>query len=420
MSITRVWKTKIRPIVYYSTNVGGFDPEGEDRYFPVTEQSLSKSSWNNWNYRTDIRNHTSAVTPREIESFHFEGGWGQLRADFIQNTVGDPNKECYIERYGQIFYPSSWPSLLSSWTNADNEARMKFYKRAKEAQTAFRSLTALGELRETLRMLRDPGRSLRRGLDDYLKNVTKRSRRAKRSSFGRIVSETWLEHVFGWQPLISDIRAAGEGLNRRLNRFAGSYTRIQGTGETNDTDFFTADVASFQPMIQIRYRRMDRFSASVRYYGQVKSVCDNPIQADMQLFGANWREIIPTAWELIPYSFLADYFSNIGDILDAWSLRRSDIAWAGRSIKMTTVRSVCEPPVVSRAYVHSTIGPVTKWRESSYVSYYRSVRQSIVRSNIGSPALPSLRLEIPGFGTKWINMSALLFARNRTRRQLFR
>jgi hypothetical protein len=28
-------------------------------------------------------------------------------------------------------------------------------------------------------------------------------------------------------------------------------------------------------------------------------------------------------------------------------------------------------------------------------------------------------LEMPGLGTKWINMSALLAARNRTRRQLF-
>jgi hypothetical protein len=268
-------------------------------------------------------------------------------------------------------------------------------------------------------MLRDPGKSLRRGLDDYLKNVTKRSRRAKRSSLNRIVSETWLEHAFGWQPFISDIKSAGEGLNRRLNRFAGNYTRIYATGVTDEAEFYALGSDTVQPFLRIHSRVVDHRSASVRYYGQVRSVCENPIQADMTLFGANFREIIPTAWELIPYSFLVDYFSNIGDILDAWSLRKSDIAWAGRSIRLLAIRSWSEMPWISSTYTPSVVAGFVKWisREAN-VSFYRSVKRSIVRSNI-IPALPSLQLEIPGFNSKWINMSALLFARNRTRRQLF-
>lgn len=418
MSITRSWSQDIRPVVYTYEDVGGSITEGVEHPVTSTDTFLSKSSTEVLNWRQRIRRHTSAVSGREIDQFNFYGGWGTLRGHFLQNASGVPTPRT-IERYGQIFYPSSLPTLLTSWTDADNQARTKFYKRAKEAQTAFRGLTFLGELRETLSMLRRPGQGLRRGLDDYLKNVKKRSRRAKRSSFGRIVSETWLEHAFGWQPLISDVKAAGEALNRRLDRFASNYTRISGSGVTEEASFFAADSVTAQPFMRYRYRRKDVKTASVRYYGQVRSVCENPIEADMNLFGVNWRDIVPTAWELIPYSFLVDYFTNIGDILDAWSVRRSDIAWAGRSIKRQTIRSVCEPPVIDPNYTPSVVAGFVKWTERyESVSFYRAVRQNIVRSNI-IPDFPSISLEIPGFNSKWINMSALLLARNRTRRQLF-
>lgn len=419
MSITRTWSQKISPIIYTYENVGGSVTEDEVR--PITGQSvtLSKSSTEVLGYRQRIRRHVSAVSAREITSFNYSGGWGSYEIRFYQNSSGVPT-ERLARRWGQVAYPTSQPSLPSSWTEADKIARMKFYKRAKEAQTAFRSLTALGELRETLRMIRDPGRSLRRGLDDYLRNVEKRSRRANRRSLSRIVSETWLEHAFGWAPLISDIKAAGEGLNRRLNRFAGNYTRIYATGVTDEADFGTLGSDTVQPFLRIHSRLVDHKSASVRYYGQVRSVCENPRQADMTLFGANWREIVPTAWELLPYSFLVDYFTNIGEILDAWSFRKSDIAWAGRSIKLLAIRTFSEQPWISSTYTPSVVAGFVKWiSRDANLSFYRSVKKSVVRSNI-IPSLPSLILEIPGFNSKWINMSALLFARNRTRRQLFK
>lgn len=419
MSITRSWTKKISPIIYTYENVGGSESEDEER--PVTGQStfLTKSSTEVLNWRQRVRRHTSAVSAREIDQFYYEGGWGSFRGDFTQLSSGVPVPRT-IERWGQVLYPTSVPSLPSSWSDADNQARMRFYKRAREAQTAFRGLTFLGELRETLNMLKRPGQGLRRGLDDYLGSVKKRARGVKKkSTLGRIVSETWLEHAFGWSPFISDIKAAGDGLNRRLNRFAGNYTRIYATGTSDESVFHPADVGTVQPFMRVRYRRMDIKTSSVRYYGQVRSVCENPVQADMTLFGANWRELIPTAWELIPYSFLVDYFSNIGEILDAWSFRKSDIAWAGRSIKTLTVRTLSEEPVIDSAYTPSVVAGFQKWISRQVnTSYYKVVRKNVVRSNI-IPALPSIQLEIPGLGTKWINMSALLLARNRTRRQLF-
>lgn len=43
----------------------------------------------------------------------------------------------------------------------------------------------------------------------------------------------------------------------------------------------------------------------------------------LQDFGVSLSDIPSTAWELIPASFVADYFANIGDFLDATYLSMS-------------------------------------------------------------------------------------------------
>ena len=417
MTVTITETQYIRPYYYRNVKIVGSTTYVMDRVNanPVTLISF-KTSDENPRWKSKVRNHQNATTARTIEHRRQTGGFGSSVARWYRLVSSVPVEQ-WSEKYGDIFGAIASFDPPPASVAVDNDARGKFFKHAKSAQTAFRSLTAIGELAETLHMIRNPGRALRGGLDDYLKNVMKRSRRAKKSSLSRIVSETWLEHVFGWLPLISDIKSAGEGLNRRLNRFAGSYTRVAGSAYSLTNSFDPTLTQRNSDFTQLEFRKSYLNKVEVLYYGEVRSVCENPRQADMNLFGANWREIVPTAWELIPYSFLADYFTNIGDLLDAWSVRRSDITWVSKSERRTQVVTIPEYRL-DRAYTQ-TVTNVYKWIES-YVapSHFRAVSRKIVRGAANSD-LPSIALEIPGLGTKWINMSALLLARNRTRRQLF-
>lgn len=392
---------------------------GPDVWFnvpgPLTGNN-SVSSGANPNWRDDVRNHRSATTLREITESKLEGGYGQFRVDFKRNTVGGIVDE-FTSEEGYHVLPT-FQSLPALGTSADNDARMKFFKDAKRAQNTFQGLTALGELRETLHMLRRPAQALRRGLDDYLKNAAKRSRRAKKSSLNRIVAETWLEHVFGWSPLISDVRSAGKALNDRLNRFAGNYARISGHG-TQETFIQTAPFGrSVGGGLRFGYRTHVLNVVQVRWYGQIRSVCENPLEADMRLFGVSWGDIIPTAWELIPYSFLADYFTNVGDVISAWSVRKQDIAWCARTERRTSYNTY-ENFYVDEATAKAYPGFYKLISTTCTVSSCTAKRRYILRQP-KTPEYPSLRLEMPGLSVKWINMSALLLARNRTRKQLFR
>lgn len=416
MTITVTSSVEYRPKYRQVVSAGSTVVDQMTPSLAQLELTCTKTGVENPRWMSQVRNHTSATTGRTITDYRITGGFGSIVARWKRLFNGQLVNQ-WSEEHGQVLFASSLPTVPNSSTAADNEARRKFYKEAKDAQTGFRGLTFTGELRETLRMLRRPGQGLRRGLDDYLRRVKERTRRAKRSSFGRIVGETWLEHAFGWAPLLADIKAAGETLNRRRHRYEGSYTRVSGNG-VSETATFDADLnARTDLVMRIYTRRLFRNRVSVLYYGEVRSVCPNPVLADMTLFGANFRELVPTAWELLPWSFLVDYFTNIGDILDAWSVRKSDISWCARSVKRLGERTLSEC-FVSKAYIES-ITPVHSWIEASVTtSPFRSVAQTLERS-AATPALPSIQLEIPGFGTKWINLSALLLARNRTRRQMF-
>lgn len=62
------------------------------------------------------------------------------------------------------------------------------------------------------------------------------------------------------------------------------------------------------------FRRTKR--VHVRYTGAINISAGVNTQAEvMDRFGLNLKQFIPTAWELLPWSFLADYFSNIGNVL---------------------------------------------------------------------------------------------------------
>jgi hypothetical protein len=362
-----------------------------------------------------VKLHQNATTGREIDETTWTGGNGWIEIRYWRNSASG-KQERYNRAFGYIV-PAGRPGI-PSFSTAENLAKSRFWKKAKSQQTAFNGLTALGELAETLRMLRNPAQGLRRGLDDYLGALKKRTRRAKRSSLPGIVSNTWLEHVFGWQPLINDVRDAGEALNRRSSDLAGIYTRISGTATDQAAAFGAPSNDGFMFGLNYVGKTLTRHFISVRFYGQWKNECESPVEANTNLFGVNWRDIVPSAWELIPYSFLADYFSNIGDVLSAWSVRKSNIAWVSRTVN---VRSISTPHniIIDYSQFPAAVGLFLGFI-SKEVDFgdSRCTRRYIHRKT-ESPGLPDLRLEMPGFGTKWINISALLLARNATRRQIY-
>jgi hypothetical protein len=123
--------------------------------------------------------------------------------------------------------------------------------------------------------------------------------------------------------------------------------------------------------------------------------------AVQQSWGLGTRDFIPTIYELIPYSFLVDYFVNIGEILNAWSFNQADLAWHNDTNREVFDTSVQVIPRVAKDENGFTTLDSHVVLQNSFIRTVTFVRRS---DPLG---LPSLAFRFPGLGTKALNIAAL-------------
>lgn len=283
---------------------------------------------------------------------------------------------------------------------AKNQAFARLYSDLARVENAFKGMVFAGELRESLQMIRRPARALREGLDDYFRALKKRApRNISQRRRKDIVASTWLEYAFGWKPLVSDIDSAiDQFYSSKLVRPIFQMVRGQGKVENmNLREAVTGTVIGVPLYASIL--RIDNLI--VKLYGVYTSNgsgCKNLHQS-----GWNPTEFIPTLWELIPYSFLVDYFTNIGDIVSSWSYRFLGLNFLSQTVVDMSTASAVDYTIAEKASTAETSYSYIMSPGSS-----RMTRRSFVRTPSVALEVPSLELQVPGFGsTKWLNMAAL-------------
>lgn len=127
----------------------------------------------------------------------------------------------------------------------------------------------------------------------------------------RSASSLWLEWHYGWVPLVTDVYD-GLGDMRAstapLILTARGHARDHGDDvETRTCSFGMTDRVNASVTFNVRVRREIKYSVSLRYRVL------NTILSDLNSAGIiNPLEL---AWELTPFSFVADWFVNVGDYL---------------------------------------------------------------------------------------------------------
>lgn len=387
----------------YIQNYSGTDPSEEGSSTSVINWTDSVEGPSVPNYRHLIATGQNATSSLDGQRTLVELSDGYLLYHFNTNGGVAPGaNDRYCRARGNILSNISIPALPSTSTVpiADNVAKVKAYERVNQIYTAFQGGVFLGELSETLRMLRDPAKALRKGIDDYLtglKKVRHRSRSYKR----RYLSESWLEYSFGWSPLIGDIRDASNYLDKRRRRLEQTLVRFRGFG-SNESASFSSFTGLSVGAAGYRWRTRTKTDTTVAYYGAVKSRASGTHSVDADLLGFTPRSFAPTAWELIPYSFLVDYFTNIGGVINAWSNQNTDFAWIARTVRRSSVRETVDAHknfTTSSDYLiyHQTFSP----------GYWRVTNTAVNRASLNSLGIPSVQFELPGFGLKWLNLGAL-------------
>jgi hypothetical protein len=185
----------------------------------------------------------------------------------------------------------------------------------------FNMATFLGEGHQSLAMIAQAATRLARGYQAFRKGdlvdaaswllsggATRRGSRKIQSKkdFHRATTKSgannWLELQYGWLPLLSDMKAGAEQLSHLLHvPFKKRYSV---------TKRWTKDCREPDPGPELRYWSDARQSVSRRIIATISEPESLPVVS-----GILDPELV--AWELTPFSFVADWVVPIGDYLEA-------------------------------------------------------------------------------------------------------
>jgi hypothetical protein len=350
----------------------------------------------------------SPASLRRVNTFYRQGGseWiVELRTK--QFTDGD------ILAFGNTdadYFPLN---VGSGDPGVANVALSKFYSECRRSTRTLMGGVVIGEIRETVRQIEHPASAIRNLLRSYLGDVKRRTRGLKGyRSVSKAVAGSWLELQFGWKPLLSDLDHAAQALAELSGR--PKYQRVSGSAKSDAIISVTTSVGTLNGS-QVQVNRRTTETTSSRYYGEVRVDNSGGISQAVQSFGLGVSDFLPTVYELIPYSFVVDYFSNLGTVIDAMTFLNSNISWVSNTKRISRFRDIggsCLPGSSSGATIITQSGsPGTIHMEETSIN-----RTAIDPSQLG---MPHLTFQIPGVGKKWLNLAALV-AQGRSIERSFR
>lgn len=280
---------------------------------------------------------------------------------------------------------------------ADNAAAADYYKKLARRVSELKAQVVTGESREAVRMMKDRSKRVIQSVAQYNSRLKKSANwRLEKKHRLKYLSDNYLELQFGWLPLFSDI----EDAHHILQNPGRQFRFVKGEGNHNVVESTTYSTVSSSPLF-FQKSSVQTTRYYVKYYGIVR-VSSSPVPSLRRDAGLTLREFVPTLWEILPWSFLVDYFTNVGEVINAAS-------YYGFSGSTVTRTSVEERTVTRTAFGASNGCPYEKKTVSSPASVVASVANIARLPNVNVP-MPTLQFQIPG-RKQALNMLALAVSR---------
>lgn len=156
------------------------------------------------------------------------------------------------------------------------------------------------ELKKTLKMLANP----MKGLREYI--FSRKSHRKGSPPLWEVARDSWLEYRYGWRPFMMEADAILQSLGKEYSKRQTSRATRADTG--NATSTWTASSGGLNMTFETTTTRTLKVRAGVLY--EHRGSFD-------QTYGLRLSDIPSAAWELVPYSFVVDWFVNVGDFIES-------------------------------------------------------------------------------------------------------
>lgn len=298
-----------------------------------------------------------------------------IHSSVVTEEVRDTVQETITTSYYYDGYQSSWRNSRPTFYDEHliDRAVSAALLKLKDQKVNFG--VAFGEYKETAELVSSVATRIAKGVRAFRsKNprlwgqVVKNQRGVGRFrnpdgtyTLGKVgrIPQAWLEHQYGWNPLMNDVKGACEALSSKTS--GGHPFRVCVKARANSPlNQTSVGYATNHNMSQLRLVRTGKNFCFVRLDYELNS----PLLAVFSSLGlTNPLEI---AWELLPYSFVIDWFVPVGD----W-LRTLDADFGWRFISGTTTQGY--------SYVTEGSGVISKPSGSSEVGStgYVTSRQDV-------------------------------------------
>jgi len=150
-------------------------------------------------------------------------------------------------------------------------------------------------------------------------------------------SDLWLGWNFGVAPTISDANSAINAVGKRMEArhevltLSGSAKFKSIVNEAKYADTTCGDIGAWNIYKRVIYEGRVRYSGG---FNVTPSSANN--YSINEQFGLDFGHIVPALWELTPFSWAVDYFTNMGEYLeDTFTSPAGTTLYLNKSVKAT-------------------------------------------------------------------------------------
>jgi hypothetical protein len=292
----------------------------------------------------------------------------EFKKIIFQEYHGDFHRDDPIESLDQIGIISSFTRYVDAspnWSNLYNDALSKMHEQLRSGGfgSGLDLSVDLAEAHQVRKMLKD---SLK--LVNFIRSFKPRNWANK-----------WLEYQYGWKPLVSSVYGTFDAL---MHRRLFGLQHVVGQSRDTYSDYNNFSDLAWPGSTEV-IRRSGSRRARIGCYFRTKNTTAE------QLSGYTSLNPVSIAWELLPYSFVADWFIDIGSYLRNVE---SALLYSQDFVGGYLVFGYRDSQV-GQIYGGKTVGNTTTFGSGS-ASILQSYKQRSRVDNFPLPSLPSFRADL--------------------------
>lgn len=283
--------------------------ESMDTYGARSQSSVEVSSEYRNFYVTNGLVQGNKRTPNPVY-FSKTRTHSQIRTEYSQRT-GVPFRPFTFSVYRAGVGPWSYSTSGNLYPFGSSQAALEdqCLKRIFE-QMRYGSgnlVVDLAESAETIRMIRN-ATSVRKMARQFVKEVVK-PYGPKSSKRLKYATDKWLEYRYGWLPLVSSTYELLKTLSRKVDAKAVAPLEARaGWSDEYPINSVKGGFATTPQVSRLTVRQSRRVQMKVRMRPRTT----------LELYDFTSLNPAGIAWELVPLSFVADWFVNVGETLSLW------------------------------------------------------------------------------------------------------